>query len=141
VTADVSDVSVSVSMWVDVCDYDDLIPERGVTALVHGRQIAVFRAFDGTLYALSNHDPFSGAYVLARGILGTRGGTPTVASPMYKQVFDLRTGRCLDDPVYAVPAFRIRRTGVGRVEIDATGPAADFAADVGVDVAVEVTGP
>jgi nitrite reductase (NADH) small subunit len=67
-----------------------------------------------------SHDPFSGAYVLARGILGTRGGTPTVASPMYKQVFDLRSGQCLDDPAQAVPTYPVRRTGNGagdRVEV------------------------
>jgi nitrite reductase (NADH) small subunit len=121
-----ADVSVSAFTWVDVCHYDELIPERGVAALVHGRQVAVFRTYSGDLYALSHRDPFSGAYVLARGILGTRGGVPTVASPMYKQVFDLRTGRCLDDPAQVVPAFRIRRTRAGRVE---------------VAVAAEVTGP
>jgi NAD(P)H-dependent nitrite reductase small subunit len=75
--------------------------------------ILIFRTFDGDLYALSNHDPFSGANVLARGILGTRGGTPTVASPMYKQVFDLRSGQCLDDPAQAVPTYPVRRTGNG----------------------------
>jgi nitrite reductase (NADH) small subunit len=107
-----------------VCGYTDLIPERGVAALVGRHQVAVFRTFDGELYALSNRDPFSGAYVLARGILGTRGGVPTVASPMYKQVFDLRTGRCLDDQRHVVAAFRIRRTGAGRVEVavGGTGP-------------------
>jgi nitrite reductase (NADH) small subunit len=132
VTADVS-VSVPMSTWVDVCDYDDLIPERGAAALVHGRQVAIFRTYDGDLYALCHRDPFSGAYVLARGILGTRGGVPTVASPMYKQVFDLRTGRCLDDPARVVPAFRIRRTPAGRVQV-----AVEVAADL-VGPAVEVT--
>jgi nitrite reductase (NADH) small subunit len=112
VTAD-----LSVSTWTDVCHYDDLIPERGVGALVGGHQVAVFRTFDGQLHALSSRDPFSGAYVLARGILGTRGGVPTVASPMYKQVFDLRTGRCLDDPDKVVPTYRIRRTHADRVEV------------------------
>ena len=47
-------------------------------------------------------DPFSGAYVMARGLVGTRGDAPTVASPMYKQIFDLRTGRCLE-PIGAEP--------------------------------------
>lgn len=96
--------------WIDVCAYADLLPERGVCALVGGRQVAIFRTFDGELFALSNRDPFSGAYVLARGILGTRRGVPTVASPMYKQVFDLRTGHCLDDAGHSVATFRIRRT-------------------------------
>ncbi|GAA4603025.1 nitrite reductase small subunit NirD [Actinoallomurus liliacearum] len=106
----------AVRTWTTVCDYDDLQPERGVCALVGDRQVAIFRTYDGALYALSGHDPFSGANVLAWGIVGTRGGLPTVASPMYKQVFDLATGRCLDDPAVAVPTFRIRRAG-GRVEV------------------------
>jgi nitrite reductase (NADH) small subunit len=46
--------------------------------------------------AVQNEDPVSGAFVMSRGIVGTRGDAPTVASPMYKQVFDLRTGECLD---------------------------------------------
>jgi nitrite reductase (NADH) small subunit len=103
--------------WFDVCGYDDLIPERGVCALVEGVQVALFRTFDGELYAMSNLDPFSGAYVLSRGIQGTRKGSPTVASPMYKQVFDLRTGRCLDDPEVVVPTFPVRRSPEGRVEV------------------------
>ena len=109
--------SLSTDRWVDVCAYDDLIPERGAAALVGGQQVAVFRTYTGDLYALSNRDPFSGAYVLARGILGTRGNLPTVASPMFKQVFDLTTGQCLDDQAQAVPVFRIRRTPAGRVEV------------------------
>ena len=87
--------AVAVARWFDVCGYDDLMPERGAAALVEGVQVAIFRTYHGALYALSNLDPFSGAYVMARGIQGTRGGVPTVASPMYKQVFDLRTGQCL----------------------------------------------
>lgn len=107
---------LTATRWITICDYDDLQPERGVCALVGGRQVAIFRTHDDELYALSGHDPFSGANVLAWGIVGTRGGLPTVASPMYKQVFDLATGRCLDDPTESVPTFRIRRTG-GRVEV------------------------
>jgi nitrite reductase (NADH) small subunit len=49
--------------------------------------------------------------VLSRGIVGTRGDTPTVASPMYKQVYDLRTGQCLDRPGVAVRTFPVRRRG------------------------------
>ncbi|POM22494.1 Nitrite reductase (NADH) small subunit [Actinomadura rubteroloni] len=104
--------------WIDVCAYDDLLPERGACAIIDGVQVAVFRTFEGDLYALANLDPFSGAHVISRGILGTRAGAPTVASPMYKQVFDLRTGGCLDDPDVALPTFPIRRSATGdRVEV------------------------
>ena len=97
--------------WVDVCRYGDLVPERGVAALVGGEQVAVFRTFDGMLHALGNRDPFSGAFVLSRGIVGTAGDVPTVAAPLFKQLFDLRTGRCLTDPEVAVPVHEVRRVG------------------------------
>ncbi|WP_399540588.1 nitrite reductase small subunit NirD [uncultured Microbacterium sp.] len=82
--------------WVRVCRVDDLLVERGAAALIGDRQIALFRTFDGRLYATDQIDPFSGAAIMSRGIVGDRAGVPTVASPMYKQVFDLRTGGCLD---------------------------------------------
>jgi nitrite reductase (NADH) small subunit len=103
--------------WVDVCALDDLVPDRGVCALVDGRQIAIFRVSpDGELYALSNYDPFSRANVLSRGIVGSRGDTPKVASPVYKQAFDLRTGVCLDDPSVSVATFQVKVLA-GRVHI------------------------
>jgi nitrite reductase (NADH) small subunit len=112
--ADAADVTEPI--WVPVCDFDDLLPERGVAALVAGVQVAIFRTFDDVLYAVANQDPFTGAFVLSRGIVGTRGEAPTVASPLHKQVFDLRTGQCLDDDAVtiAVHGVRVRR---GIIEI------------------------
>ena len=104
--------------WTPVCPYDDLQPERGVAALIGTQQVAVFRAFDGALYAIGNQDPFTGAFVLSRGIMGTKGDVPTVASPLHKQLFDLRTGTCLDDPAAVVPVFGVRRRD-GQVEVRA----------------------
>lgn len=94
--------------WVAVCRYDDLLPERGVAALVGGHQVALFRTFDGMLHAMDNLDPFSGAFVLSRGIVGTRADRPTVASPIFKQVFDLASGRCLSEAGVAVPVHEVR---------------------------------
>ncbi|MEN2740726.1 nitrite reductase small subunit NirD [Microbacterium sp. X-17] len=82
--------------WVRVCGLADLEVERGRAALVDGIQVALFVAHTGNVFAVSNLDPYSGAHVMSRGIVGTRQDAPTVASPMYKQVFDLRTGVCLD---------------------------------------------
>lgn len=82
--------------WVAVCRVGDLSPERGAAALVGGEQVALFRTHTDDVYAVQQLDPFSGAHVMSRGIVGSRGDAPTVASPMYKQVFDLRTGECLD---------------------------------------------
>jgi nitrite reductase (NADH) small subunit len=90
-----------------VCEYDVLLPERGVAALLGNVQIALFRTHDGQVFALGNQDPFSGANVISRGIVGSRGDVPTVASPMFKQVFDLRTGACLDDPDVSLPVYAV----------------------------------
>lgn len=88
-----------------VCRDDALGADRGVAALVAGEQVAVFRlapAVDAPadavaeLFAIDHRDPYSGANVMARGLVGSAGESPTVASPIYKQRFDLRDGRCLD---------------------------------------------
>ncbi len=94
--------------WQPVCPYGRLEPERGVAALVGGVQVAIFLTHNGNLYAIDNYDPYAKAYVLSRGIVGTRGEVPTVASPMHKQAYDLRTGECLDLPGVAVRTFEVR---------------------------------
>lgn len=94
--------------WEVACRAEVLQPERGVAALFGHRQVAVFRTHAGAVYAIGNVDPFSGAAVLSRGIVGDRGGVPTVASPVYKQVFSLVDGRCLDDPDVRVRSYPVR---------------------------------
>jgi nitrite reductase (NADH) small subunit len=109
--------------WVDVCALDDVTPDTGVAALVGGRQIAIVRVGDGgEVYAVDNFDPFSHAFVIARGIVGDRGGIPKIASPIFKQNFDLRTGQCLDDPAVRLATYAVRVAG-GRIQIAA--PAAE----------------
>jgi nitrite reductase (NADH) small subunit len=96
------------TLWTDVCAIDDLEPGRGVCALVGARQVALFRMpTTDMLYAISNFDPFSEANVLSRGIVGSRGDVPKVASPVFKQSFDLRTGQCLDDPSVRVETYAV----------------------------------
>jgi nitrite reductase (NADH) small subunit len=90
-----------------VCTVATVPLEGGVAALVDGVAVAVFRTHDGTVYALGNVDPFSGASVLSRGIVGSRGDVPVVSSPMYKQAFDLRTGACLDDESVSVASYDV----------------------------------
>ena len=90
-----------------VCAVDAIPVEGGVAALVDGLAVAVFRTHAGQVFALSNVDPFSGASVLSRGIVGSRGDVPVVSSPMYKQAFDLRTGQCLDDDAVTVPTYDV----------------------------------
>jgi nitrite reductase (NADH) small subunit len=94
--------------WVAVCRLDDIVPNTGVCALVGGKQVAVFRLDDDSVYALSNHDPFSRAHVLSRGIVGDLKGELVVASPVYKQHFSLASGQCLEDPQVRVPVFAAR---------------------------------
>ncbi|NPC98252.1 nitrite reductase small subunit NirD [Nocardioides sp. zg-DK7169] len=95
-----------------VCRLGQIDVEGGVTALVDGEAVAVFRTHDDEVWALSNYDPFSRASVLARGIVGTRGDIPFVASPMHKQAFDLRTGQCLDDAAVRIPTYDVLVTDI-----------------------------
>lgn len=107
------------SEWVGVCTKRQLIHERGVAALVRDQQVALFRviAEDGSdfVYAVGHHDPASGANVIARGIVGSTlrplegredEHRDTVASPLYKHVYDLRTGECYTDPQYRLAVYR-----------------------------------
>jgi nitrite reductase (NADH) small subunit len=104
--------------WTPVCHYDELLPERGVAALIGRTQVAIFRTYEGMLYQQVNRDPFTGAYVLSRGIVGTRGGAPMVTSPLHKQAFDLATGRCLDDDTASVDVHAVRmRNGLVEVAV------------------------
>ncbi|MFL6126772.1 nitrite reductase small subunit NirD [Actinophytocola sp.] len=99
----------AVEVWTPVCALTDLIPGRGAAALLENHeQVAIFRSTGDEVYALSNIDPFSGAAVLSRGIVGDVRGVPVVASPMHKQRFDLRTGACLDAPGVTVAVHPVR---------------------------------
>jgi len=110
--------AVAKKAWVDICPLVKLIPGRGVCALVAGLQVAVFRITGEEIYVISNFDPFSGAFVLSRGIVGSRAERLTVASPIYKQSFDLDTGVCLDDATVSVRTFEVRIDG-GMVQVAA----------------------
>jgi nitrite reductase (NADH) small subunit len=95
-------------VWIRVCELEELPVERGVAALVHGQAVAVFRTPSDDVFAIGNHDPFDRASMLARGIVGCRGGVPFVASPAHRHAFDLRTGQCLEDASVRVPAYDVR---------------------------------
>ena len=96
--------------WLSLCGVDDLQPDSGVCALLDGRQIAIFwmPESDAKVYAVGNYDPLGKANVLSRGIIGDIGGQPVVASPLYKQHFNLRTGVCLEDETVKIPVYTIR---------------------------------
>ncbi len=101
--------TVEVETWESVCQFDDLIDNVGVCVLVNDKQIAVFRLSGSEkLYAIDNHDPFSDANVLSRGISGDLKGQPVVASPIYKQHFNLDSGQCLEDESIKIPVYPVR---------------------------------
>ena len=97
--------------WVDVCALDDLPFDAGVAALLDEglsseHQIALFRIEDSNeVYAVANFDPFSRANVLGRGILCHIRGEPAVASPVLKQHFSLRDGRCFEDASVRIATY------------------------------------
>jgi nitrite reductase (NADH) small subunit len=112
-------IEQSAIQWTTICSLDRILLNTGVCALVNGQQVAVFRVGTGNeVYAISNYDPFSKAYVLSRGIVGDRNGTPKVASPIYKQSFSLITGECLDDPTVSVTTFPVQIVD-GHVQVGA----------------------
>jgi nitrite reductase (NADH) small subunit len=92
----------------------------GVPALIGAAAVAVFKTHTGELFAVSNIDPRTGSSVIARGIVGTRGEIPTVASPLHKEVYNLRTGVCLDDQMKRLEAFEVRIAG-GIVQVRGSG--------------------
>ena len=99
---------IDTDAWVDVGRTADLMTDRGI-----GR--ARRRPPGGRVPARRRLDPRHrqprpdlGANVLSRGIVGDRAGVPVVASPIYKQCFELATGRCLDDPWLPVQAHHVR---------------------------------
>ena len=101
--------------WTAICATGDILPDTGVCALVDGRHVAVFRlgadAQTQRFFAIDNVDPRSGASVLSRGLLGNLGERLVVASPIYKNHFDLATGECLEAPEHSVRAHAVRVDG------------------------------
>lgn len=106
----------TVMQFIPVCNIDDLVPGRGACALVNGVQVALFRLPRGSVYAIGNHDPFSGANVLSRGIVGDLKGELVIASPIYKQHFSLVSGQCVEQADVRVPVYPVR-TLRGRIEV------------------------
>lgn len=123
---------------VRVCAVADLEVERGRAALLGREQVALFLLADGAVHAVSNLDPYSGANVISRGIVGSRGDVPTVASPLHKQVFDLRTGVCLETQGKPDATLRVWpvRVADGSVLLDVGGAAAGAEAAAGVTAEV-----
>lgn len=114
--------------WTPVCTIDQLEPLWGEAAIIGNEQVAIVLFPDGELCAVSNRDPVTGASVISRGIVGSRGERRTIASPLHKQVYDLRTGEGLTSGEYSLRTFAVRVVdGVVLIGTDAAAAATSYA--------------
>ena len=92
-----------------LCSVGDLIANSGICALHDGEQVALFYLPEDEkkVYAVNNQDPFSGANVISRGIIGSLTGKKFVASPIYKQHFALDSGQCLEDESVSLKTYEV----------------------------------
>jgi assimilatory nitrate reductase catalytic subunit len=120
-----------------VCSFSEILNNSGVCALVGSEQVAVFRV-DDEVYAVGNHDPFSKANVLSRGIVGDLKGELVVASPVYKQHFSLKTGRCLEDASVRIPVYSAR-VEQGFVEVEPAKQVKSTCCYCGVGCGIQIT--
>lgn len=103
---------------VSICLFDELEDNLGAAVLLpDGTQVALFRISDkngpgtdtgSSVYAVSNIDPYMGAAVMSRGIVGDHDGVPTVASPLLKQRFRLTDGVSLEDEDHTLQTFPVQ---------------------------------
>ena len=109
--------TTAVGEWHRVCPVDELEVAWGEAALIQGRQVALFRIAPGEVFAVAQQDPATLANVMARGIIGSRGSRPTIASPLHKEVYDLETGECFTDPGLKLATFATRLVD-GYIEVE-----------------------
>lgn len=106
------------AQWHRICPADELEPLWGEAALIGSTQIAVVKLSDGRIFAVDHHDPVGQANVMARGIVGSAEGRPTLASPLYKQVYDLTSGECLSEEGPQLRTYPVRvHRGVIEVQV------------------------
>lgn len=103
--------------WEPACRVDDLEPSWGEAALLRAGQIALFLISEQEIYAVTHRDPHTGSHIMARGIVGSQGQRPTIASPLHKEVYDLATGECFSDPGLHLQTFRTRVVN-GYIEVE-----------------------
>lgn len=108
--------ATTASGWHRVCAIDELEPAWGEAALVGGKQVALFRTTPDQVLAVSQQDPATLSNVMARGIVGSRGSRPTIASPLHKEVYDLGTGECFTNPELRLASYATRLVD-GYVEV------------------------
>ncbi|MFB2586812.1 nitrite reductase small subunit NirD [Herbiconiux liukaitaii] len=116
--ADTADTAgTSAPAWQRACSVGDLEPSWGEAVLLRTKQIALVLLSAREIYAVAHRDPDTGSYVMARGIVGSKGDRPTIASPLHKQVYDLGTGECFSHPGLTLGTYRTRIVG-GFIEVE-----------------------
>ena len=110
------DLSTANPIWERACRVTDLEPSWGEAALVRTNQVALFLLSPTEIYAVAHRDPYTDAHVMARGIVGSRGDRPTIASPLHKEIYDLATGECLSNPALRLATYPTRIVG-GFIEV------------------------
>lgn len=117
------------SRWQPVCPVVRVPLDRGVAVLLGDNPVALFRLSPVgdqkvEILAVGHLDPVTGSPVIARGLVGSSGlpplCIPTVASPLLKQRYNLRTGVCLDDSRLRLPTYAVRIVE-GTIELAAAG--------------------
>jgi len=100
--------------WRTICDKTDLVKDSGISALIESssgddEQVAIFHipSSEEEVFAVGNYDPIGKANVLYRGLVGCINDEPVVSSPLYKQHYSLKTGRCLQED-QSVVVYNIR---------------------------------
>ncbi len=100
--------------WNNVCTLNDIVPNGARCALIDGEQVAIFRIQrhdTEQLFAVSNFDPFSKANVISRGLVGSVADALVVASPIYKEHFNLETGQCIEDDSVQLKTWAVQLVG------------------------------
>jgi nitrite reductase (NADH) small subunit len=97
------------TQWTTICKQNELSPNAGTCAQFNDQQVAIFFCKrSNNVYAVANFDPIGQANVMSRGIMGSTEGQTYVASPLYKQRFDLVTGECLESPLHTLKTYQVR---------------------------------
>ncbi|NLU97217.1 nitrite reductase (NAD(P)H) small subunit [Marinomonas sp. UCMA 3892] len=98
--------------WKLICKQENLIEGAGVAAMLNGEQVAVFYVpeSDNKIFAIGNWDPIGKANVLSRGLVAHLQDQWVVASPLYKQHYELSSGQCLEEDI-KVPHWQAKLEG------------------------------
>ncbi|AEF54301.1 nitrite reductase small subunit NirD [Marinomonas posidonica] len=96
--------------WTVLCEQADLIEGAGIAAMLDGQQLALFYVPESEqkVFAISNWDPIGKANVLSRGLLANLKDQWSVASPLYKQHYELLSGQCLEEEGVQIPTWSVK---------------------------------